>query len=91
VLIASTFVDRLGGTMMYPFFTLYVTRKFNVGMTEAGLLLAVFAVAAMLGGVLGGALSDKFGRSNPAPRKANRLSGRRGTFTVSRRGITASS
>jgi MFS family permease len=62
VLIASTFVDRLGGTMMYPFFTLYVTKKFNVGMTEAGLLLGVFAIAEMLGGVLGGALCDKFGR-----------------------------
>ena len=62
VLIASTFVDRLGGTMMYPFFTLYVTKQFNVGMTEAGLLLGVFAIAEMLGGVLGGALSDKFGR-----------------------------
>ncbi len=47
VLSGSTFIDRLGGTMLYPFFTLYVTKRFDVGMTEAGLLLAVFAMARM--------------------------------------------
>ena len=62
VLVGSTFVDRLGGTMLYPFFTLYVTRKFNVGMTEAGVLLAVLALSGMVGGFIGGALSDRFGR-----------------------------
>ncbi len=62
VLSGSTFIDRLGGTMLYPFFTLYVTKRFNVGMTEAGLLLAVFAMAGMAGGFIGGALCDRFGR-----------------------------
>ena len=62
VLISSTFVDRFGGTILFPFFTLYITERFNVGMTEAGALLGVFAVAGVFGGLVGGALSDRFGR-----------------------------
>jgi MFS family permease len=56
------FIDRLGGTMIFPFFALYVTQKFNVGMTQAGVLLAIFSVAGLVGSMIGGALTDKFGR-----------------------------
>ena len=38
VLVLSAFIDRLGGTIIFPFFSLYITAKFEVGMTEAGLL-----------------------------------------------------
>ena len=55
-------LDRLGGTMLFPFFALYVTEKFGVGMTEAGLLLGIFALAGLAGGMVGGALADKIGR-----------------------------
>jgi len=44
VLISSTFVDRFGGTILFPFFTLYITQRFDVGMTQAGSLPAVPAV-----------------------------------------------
>lgn len=62
VLVGANFIDRAGGTMIYPFFALYVTRKFSVGMTEAGLLFAVFSISGFVGSMVGGALTDKFGR-----------------------------
>ena len=61
-LVGASFIDRLGGTMIFPFFALYVTQKFNVGMTQAGVLLAIFSVAGLVGSMIGGALTDKFGR-----------------------------
>ena len=61
-LVGASFIDRLGGTMIFPFFALYVTQKFNVGMTQAGVLLAIFSVSGLVGSMIGGALTDKFGR-----------------------------
>jgi MFS family permease len=58
----GVFIDRLGGALIYPFLTLYITRKFNVGMTEVGLLFGLFSVANIGGSMLGGALTDRFGR-----------------------------
>jgi len=62
VLVGATFIDRLGGTMIFPFFALYITSRFNVGMTEAGVLFAIFSVSGFAGNMVGGALVDKFGR-----------------------------
>jgi MFS family permease len=62
VLVAATFIDRIGGTLIYPFFALYITDKFAVGMTEAGILFAIFSVCGFVGSMVGGALTDRFGR-----------------------------
>jgi MFS family permease len=62
VLMSASFIDRLGGTMVFPFFALYVTQKFGVGMTEAGVLFGIFSIAGLVGSMIGGALTDKFGR-----------------------------
>ena len=62
ILVITTFIDRIGGTLIFPFFALYVTQKFDVGMTQAGVLLAIFSVSGFLGSMIGGALTDKFGR-----------------------------
>ncbi|MBN1266131.1 MAG: MFS transporter [Anaerolineales bacterium] len=62
LLIFATFIDRLGGALLFPFFTLYVTRKFQIGMTQVGVLFGLFAISAMAGGLLGGGLSDRLGR-----------------------------
>lgn len=56
------FIDRVGGTMLFPFFMLYITQKFEVGVTQAGVVLGFFSVFGMLGGMIGGALTDKLGR-----------------------------
>lgn len=62
IVVFATFIDRLGGAMLWPFFTLYITRKFGIGMTQAGFLLLVFSVTGMVGSTIGGALTDRFGR-----------------------------
>jgi MFS family permease len=62
VLMLGTFIDRLGGYLIFPFFSLYITQRFDVGLTQVGILFAIFSVAGALGGILGGALTDKLGR-----------------------------
>lgn len=62
VLMGATFIDRVGGALIFPFFALYVTQKFNVEMLEVGILFVIFTVSGMLGSFIGGALTDKFGR-----------------------------
>ncbi|NPV56091.1 MAG: MFS transporter [Anaerolineae bacterium] len=62
VVVGVMFIDRIGGTMLFPFFSLYITQKFDVGMTEAGLVLGLFSAFGLVGSIIGGALTDRFGR-----------------------------
>ena len=64
VVVAVSFIDRLGGNMLWPFFTLYITGEFNVGMTQAGLVLGTFSAFGLIGNMIGGGLTDKFGRKS---------------------------
>ena len=36
VVVAVHFMDKIGGTLVFPFFALYITRKFGVGPTVGG-------------------------------------------------------
>jgi len=56
------FIDRLGGFMLYPFFALYLTQKFGIGMSTVGILFAIFSITGMAGSAIGGALTDRIGR-----------------------------
>jgi hypothetical protein len=40
VLILASFIDMLGGALLFPFFALYITERFGVGMTQVGILFA---------------------------------------------------
>ena len=62
IVVGTRFIDALGGTILFPFFSLYVTQKFGVGMTQAGILLGMNSFFALAGSTLGGAIADKFGR-----------------------------
>ena len=62
MMILVNFIDRLGGSLLFPFFALYLTRRFDIGMTEVGVLFAVFALSGFIGGLPGGAITDRFGR-----------------------------
>lgn len=64
LVVLVSFIDRLGGNMLWPFFTLYITGRFDVGMTQAGLVLGTFSAFGLIGNILGGALTDKFGRKS---------------------------
>lgn len=61
-LTGTVFIDSLGGALLFPFFSLYVTQKFGVGMTEVGILFAILSGARIIGSFLSGALTDKIGR-----------------------------
>lgn len=56
------FIDRFGGFMLYPFFALYLTQKFDIGMSTVGVLFATFSISGFVGSALGGALTDRMGR-----------------------------
>jgi MFS family permease len=61
-LVVITFIDRIGGALIFPFFALYLTSKFGVGMTDVGVLFATFSISSFAGSAVGGALTDRFGR-----------------------------
>ena len=56
-LVAVTFIDQLGGALLFPFFALYITSRFQVGMTEVGVPFALFSASSFVGSVLGSTLS----------------------------------
>lgn len=56
------FIDRFGGFMLYPFFALYLTQKFEISMSTVGVVFAAFSLSGFVGGTLGGALTDRMGR-----------------------------
>jgi len=62
IVVFARFIDALGGTILFPFFSLYVTERFGVGMMQAGILLGINSFFALGGSMVGGALADKFGR-----------------------------
>jgi MFS family permease len=61
-LVLGTFIDRLGSHMLFPFFALYLTARFGVGMTQVAFLFATWSVVSVIGATAGGALADRFGR-----------------------------
>ena len=62
VLVLASFIDMLGGFLLYPFFALYITQRFGVDMISVGLLFTVFSAGNIIGSMVGGALADKYGR-----------------------------
>jgi len=62
IIVLTFFIDSIGGTLLFPFFSLYITGKFGVGMTQAGFVLALFSIFGIVGNMVGGALTDRFGR-----------------------------
>jgi len=62
IIVVTLFIDSIGSTLLFPFFALYITQKFGVGMTEAGVLLGMSSLFGLVGSMIGGALTDRFGR-----------------------------
>jgi MFS family permease len=48
--------------MLYPYFALYLTKKFEIGMTQVGVIFAAFSISTFFGSTLGGAVTDRYGR-----------------------------
>ena len=64
VVVGASFVDHLGGALLFTFFSLYVTKHFDVGMTEVGILFGIFSISEFFGSMFGGALTDQIGRKS---------------------------
>ena len=62
IVVGTLFIDSIGSTLLFPFFALYITQKFGVGMTQAGVLLGMSSLFGLVGSMIGGALTDRFGR-----------------------------
>jgi len=62
LIMLGMFIDQLGGALIFPFFGLYITSKYSVGMTEVGIMFSILAISGVIGSLIGGALTDKFGR-----------------------------
>ncbi|HDD61571.1 MAG TPA: MFS transporter, partial [Chloroflexi bacterium] len=62
LIMLGMFIDQLGGALIFPFFGLYITSKYAVGMTEVGIMFSIMAISGLVGSLIGGALTDKFGR-----------------------------
>jgi MFS family permease len=61
-LVGARFVDALGGAMIFPFFTLYITARFDVDLVKVGVVFGLVTVTGIIGSTIGGILADKFGR-----------------------------
>lgn len=61
-LMGAGFVDALGGALLFPFFALYVTAKFGLGMSQAGGMFGILTITSVVGTTLGGGLADRYGR-----------------------------
>ncbi len=64
IVVGTLFIDSVGSTLLFPFFSLYITERFGTGMTQAGILIGIFSFSGMVGSMIGGALTDRFGRRN---------------------------
>ena len=62
ILMYGWFIDRVGSALFFPFLALYITDRFQVGMTEVGKIFALYAITSVIGSFIGGALTDKLGR-----------------------------
>jgi MFS family permease len=62
VLFAGTFINRFG-TFVWPFLTIYLTRRGHT-LTEAAWAISGYGAGAIFGSAIGGWLSDHIGRRN---------------------------
>ena len=49
------------GTMVIPFMTIYCTQKLHFSLTQAGYIMGLFGLGAIVGAAFGGRITDRFG------------------------------
>ncbi len=64
VIIAGTFFTGLATTLMIPYLTIYLTKHTELSLASIGWIVGAGPLAAVIGGLFGGALSDIYGRKN---------------------------
>ena len=58
--LALVILVNRAGTMVIPFLTVYLTSK-GYSLVQAGVVMAIFGCGGIVGGYLGGVLSDRLG------------------------------
>ncbi|MBI4788021.1 MAG: MFS transporter [Chloroflexi bacterium] len=62
ILFGGTLINSLGNGMVFPFMTLYLHEQLNLSLTLVGFALTLWAGSGVAGQLIGGSLSDQFGR-----------------------------
>jgi MFS family permease len=62
ILFCGTLVNSTGSGMVFPFLTLYLHQRLNISMTFVGVILAFWSASGLVGQLVGGSLTDQFGR-----------------------------
>ena len=62
IIFGGTLINSTGSGMVFPFITLYLRQRLNVSMTYVGVILMFWSVSALVGQIVGGSLTDRFGR-----------------------------
>lgn len=60
-LLAVVMLINRSGTMVLPYLSLYMTQHLRFSVEQAGVVLAIFGLGALLGTFLGGKLTDRIG------------------------------
>jgi MFS family permease len=62
ILFGGTLINQIGSGMVFPFLTLYLHQRLNLSMTSVGIILSIWAMSGLVGSLVGGSLTDQFGR-----------------------------
>ncbi|MBI5960029.1 MAG: MFS transporter [Chloroflexi bacterium] len=62
LLVGASFIDMVGNALIFPFFALFMTDRFDVSVGRVGVIFALFSISGIVGSTIGGALTDRFGR-----------------------------
>jgi predicted MFS family arabinose efflux permease len=59
--LAVVMLVNRSGTMVVPFMTMYMTQHIGVSISKAGFVMSLFGTGAVIGALIGGKLTDKYG------------------------------
>ena len=62
IIFGGTLVNSTGSGMVFPFLTLYLHQHLNLSMVYVGVILMFWSASALVGQIVGGSFTDRFGR-----------------------------
>ncbi|MFQ5886161.1 MAG: MDR family MFS transporter [Anaerolineae bacterium] len=62
VLFCGRFIGSAGGSLVWPFMTIYLRQRLNISLTTVGLLLAISSGVGLFSQAIWGPVVDRFGR-----------------------------